>query len=219
MKLEGYERWVQTLPPERVWRLLNVKYVVSWRQYLEVPAERLAEAPGRDEKPVYLYRLQDVGPRAWLAGEAIAEPDLDRTLQRLGRDDFDPSQQVLLPVVPPGFEEAAHCNGAVTYRQRTPERMELDVSAERPCILVLGELYYPGWRAAVDGESAPILRADGVLRAVAITPGSHQVNLVYRPASLLWGALISLIALLGAVAWLVVSRVVEKRRWTKEHGR
>jgi uncharacterized membrane protein YfhO len=59
-----------------------------------------------------------------------------------------------------------------------------------------------------------ILRADGVLRAVAVAPGSHQVSLVYRPASLRWGAVISLVTLLAAVAWLAVSWVVDKRRWT-----
>jgi hypothetical protein len=214
MQLGGYERWRQALPAERAWRLLNVKYVVSWREYLEASAERLAEASGRDGKPVYLYRLQEIGPRAWLAGEAIAEPDPERTLQRLGSGDFDPSRQVLLPAIPPGFGEAVECNGEVAYRQRRPEQMVLDVSTERPCILVFGELYYPGWQAAVDGEPAPILKADGVLRAVAVTPGTHQVDLAYRPASVLWGAVISLIALAAAIAWLVGSWVVENRRRT-----
>jgi hypothetical protein len=214
MQLGGYERWRQALPVERAWRLLNVKYVVSWREYLEAPAERLAEAPGRDGKPVYLYRLQEVGPRAWLVGEALAEPDPESALQRLSSGDFDPSRQVLLPAVPSGFEEAGQCNGEVAYRRREPERMVLDVSSERPCILVFSELYYPGWQATVDGEPSPILRADGVLRAIAVTPGSHQVDLAYRPASVLWGAMISLIALVAATAWLAGSWVVEKRRQT-----
>jgi hypothetical protein len=218
MQLGGYERWLRSLPVELTWRLLNVKYVVSWREYLEVPAERLAEDSGRDGKPVYLYRLREVGPRAWLAGEAVAEPDPDRMLQRLGSDDFDPSQQVLLPSVPPGFEETAQCNGEVTFRLRAPEQMALDVSTDRPCVLVLGELYYPGWHATLDGEPTSILRADGVLRAVAVGPGSHLVSLAYRPASLCWGALISLVTLLAAIGWLVVGRVIENRRWTVPRG-
>jgi hypothetical protein len=229
------------LPVQRVWRLLNVKYVVSWRQYLEAPAERLAEALGPDGKPVYLYRLHNAGSRAWLAPEAIAEPDPERTLQRLSSDDFDLEQQVLLSELPAGFVESSggveassgsggggsvKCNGQVSYLKRLPEEMVLDVTTEQPCILVLGELYYPGWRATLDGQPAPILRADGVLRAVALTPGSHQVSLAYRPTSLRWGALISLAALLAAEAWLLASWVVErrqrtmddKRRWTIDDG-
>jgi hypothetical protein len=214
MQLGDYERWLRAVPVERGWRLLNVKYVVSWRQYLEIPAERLAEATGGDGKPVYLYRLEEVGPRAWLVAEAITQPDMARLLDQLAASDFDPSRQVLLPTVPPGFGEAAECNGLVAYRERLPERMVLDVTTEQPCILVLGELYYPGWQATVDGQPVSILRADGVLRAVGVAPGSHQVSLVYRPASLRWGAVISLVTLLAAVAWLAVSWVVDKRRWT-----
>jgi hypothetical protein len=219
MQLGSYERWRRALPAERAWRLLNVKYVVSWREYLEAPAERLSEDSGRDGKPVYLYRLQEAGPRAWLAGEAIAEPDPEWTLQRLGSSDFDPSRQVLLSAVPAGFEESVQCNGEVAYLQRTPERMTLEVSTAQPCILVLSELDYPGWRASLDGNPEPILNADGLLRAVAVAPGRHEVVLAYRPSSLLWGALISLITLLAAVAWLAGSRAVEKGRWTGDDGR
>jgi Bacterial membrane protein YfhO len=214
MELGSYERWLRAVPVERAWRLLNVKYVVSWRQSLEAPAETLAQATGRDGKPVYLYRLNEVGPRAWLVGEAITEPDLERTLQRLDGADFDSSRQVLLPAVPLGFGETAQCNGQVAYHQRAPEEMILDVSTDWPCLLVLADLYYPGWQATVDGQPAPILRADGVLRAVAVTPGSHQINLVYRPASLRWGALISLLTLVAAIVWLAVSWVVENKRRT-----
>jgi hypothetical protein len=223
MELGGYDRWLRVVPVERAWRLLNVKYVVSWRQSLEAPAELLGQAAGREGKPVYLYRLSEVGPRAWLVGEAIVEPDMERTLQQLASDGFDPGRQALLPVMPPGFEEsralsgvgageAAHCNGQVAYSRRLPEEMVLDVTTEQPCVLVFGELYYPGWRATLDGEPAPILRADGVLRAVAVTSGSHQVRLAYRPASWRWGALISLITLLAALAWLALSRTMEHRR-------
>jgi FtsH-binding integral membrane protein len=219
MQVGDYERWLRAVPVERVWRLLNVKYVVSWREYLEVPAARLAEAMGGDGKPVYLYRLEEVGPRAWLVAEAIAQPDTELSLEKLAASDFDPSRQVLLPAVPPGFGEAAECNGLVAYRERLPEQMVLDVTTEQPCILVLGELYYPGWEATVDRQSVSILRADGVLRAVAVAPGSHRISLVYRPVSLRWGAVISLVTFLAAVAWLAVSWVVEKRRWTTDNGR
>jgi len=218
MVLGDYERWLRALPVERAWRLLNVKYVVSWRQFLEAPAERLAEAPGRDGKPVYLYRLQEAGPRAWLAGEAIVEPDMERTLEELGSAGFDPGRQVLLPAVPLGFGESAQCGGQVAYRQRAPEELVLDVTTEQPCFLVLGELYYPGWRATVDGQTVPVLRADGILRAVGVAPGSHQISLTYRPSALGWGALISLVTLLAAVAWLAASWVVESRRRTVPRG-
>jgi len=80
--------------------VVGVKYVFSWLQELDAPAERLAEEPGRDNKPVYLYRLRETGPRAWLAGRAVAEPDRALALERLAAPDFDVARQIVLPAVP-----------------------------------------------------------------------------------------------------------------------
>jgi uncharacterized membrane protein YfhO len=41
--------------------------------------------------------------------------------------------------------------------------------------------WYPGWRAAVDGRPARVLRADYALLAVGVAPGAHEVALWYRP--------------------------------------
>jgi hypothetical protein len=71
-------------------------------------------------------------------------------------------------------------------------------------LLILGDLFYPGWTAEVqsteDGHvtGAPILRTNRVLRGVALPPGKHFVTFRYRPASVFWGALVS-----GA-AWLAL---------------
>jgi hypothetical protein len=215
MQLASYERWLRDLPLPRVWRLLNVKYVVTWRQSLEIPAQRLAEAPGQDpeRKPIYLYRLENEGPRAWLAGEAIAEPDFERVLQQIGSPEFDPDRQVVLPSVPVGFGAVENCDGDVSWRERKPERRLLDVSTGQACLLVLGELYYPGWRATVDGQPVPVLQADGVLQAVPLQPGTHEVTLAFRPASVQWGGILSLLTIIAAIAWLVLSpRLGQPRR-------
>jgi uncharacterized membrane protein YfhO len=47
----------------------------------------------------------------------------------------------------------------------------------------------------VDGRPAPLLRADGYLRAVALGAGSHRVVFRYQPLSFYAGAAISVLAL------------------------
>jgi uncharacterized membrane protein YfhO len=71
----------------------------------------------------------------------------------------------------------------------------------------LSEVYDPGWRAYVDGESVPIYVADHALRAVPVPAGNHTVDLRYESRSLQIGLGISLFtcgvlaaSLLGA-AW------------------
>ncbi|MCY4428455.1 MAG: YfhO family protein, partial [Halieaceae bacterium] len=59
----------------------------------------------------------------------------------------------------------------------------LAASANRPGYLVLSEVWYPGWRATVNGEAAPVLRANYTLRALPVPPGDLEVRLWYAPAS------------------------------------
>jgi hypothetical protein len=73
---------------------------------------------------------------------------------------------------------------------RTPNRISIQVPALNPLqdyTLVTSEIAYPGWRAWVDGRPAQILVVDGLLRAVRIQGGAHQVVFSFLPLSLLAG--------------------------------
>ncbi len=205
LELASYHQLLERLPAGRAWWLLNVKYVLTARTALEVPAERVAEGPGDDGQTAYLYRLAEPGPRAWLAGDAIAEPDSERLWQRLGDPAFDPARQVLLPALPAGYTPHSGCSGEVDLKTPAPERLALSVSSEQPCILVLSEVDYPGWRATVDGQPAGLLRADGAFRGLLVPSGRHEVTLLFSPPALAWGAALSAATLLAALARLLWS--------------
>jgi uncharacterized membrane protein YfhO len=69
--------------------------------------------------------------------------------------------------------------------------------------LVLDDLFYPGWKATVDGHETPILPADGLLRAVHLPAGLHAVRFHYDPESVRLGEVLTLVGvLLGAAAAL-----------------
>ncbi|MFZ5475174.1 MAG: hypothetical protein ACOZNI_00235, partial [Myxococcota bacterium] len=65
---------------------------------------------------------------------------------------------------------------------------EVAVRATGPGTLVVADTWYPGWVAKIDGEPAPIARADAIFRAVTLPPGEHAVTLRYAPDArrLLW---------------------------------
>ncbi len=204
--LKQYRQWRDALPPARTWNLLNVKYVLTWREALDAPAERIWEGTGADGKPAFVYRLAEVGPRARLVGMAVVEPDPAKAIERTAAPDFDPAQEVVLPWMPAGFGSAAQCDGEIRWQNRQPEQMALAVDATEACILVLGELDIPGWQATLDGQPTAILLANGLLRAMAVPSGAHAVTLTYRPPLLRLGALFSLATLaLVAISYLVVS--------------
>src|SRR5262249_8211556 len=63
--------------------------------------------------------------------------------------------------------------------------------------LVLSEVYYPGWRATVDGRPAPVIRANNLFQAVPLPDGAREVRLTFRPTG--WTTAVAL----SAVGWLL----------------
>ncbi|MBZ4420315.1 hypothetical protein [Myxococcus sp. RHSTA-1-4] len=80
----------------------------------------------------------------------------------------------------------------------TPNRVEVDVVASRPAVLLVNQNWHPGWKASV-GE---VVSRDGLL-AVRLPEGEHRVVLRFLPRSGLGGALVSALAWvgLGFLAW------------------
>ncbi len=85
-----------------------------------------------------------------------------------------------------------------------PGRVRLHVVLNRPAIVVLADAFDPGWRATLDGQPAPVLRANRLMRAVAVPAGRHEIVYTYRPASILLGlgaSLAGAILLASAIGW------------------
>ena len=75
-----------------------------------------------------------------------------------------------------------------------------------PRLLVVSEMYYPGWRAYVDGVETPMFRTNYLFRGVVVPSGYHVVRFAYLPTSVLAGAAVSALALIVAGVLLYRSR-------------
>lgn len=112
----------------------------------------------------------------------------------------------LVAQLPPGLPEAgaapapeARC-GLV---RESAEEVVVSVESTAPGLLVLSDSHAPGWRALVNGESAPILRVNGLFRGIFLPPGTHTVVFNYAPLSVTLGILISGGGLVLVLAWLL----------------
>jgi hypothetical protein len=150
-------------------------------------------------------------------------------------DPFNPTTEVLLdepprtpgaPLrrmgegTPAGTSPAAGAAGqgsngsvrAATIESYAPERVVVRATADQPGFLVLVDLFHPGWQARVDGADAELLRGNYFFRAVPLSPGTHQVEFVFDPASVRHGRLVSLAALGILAAGLVAAWRWPRRR-------
>jgi hypothetical protein len=175
------------------------------------------KTPASKYEPLWDLRLAvwenpHVLPRAFVvhAAEVIADEKLEQAaLARL-----DPRKTALLEIAPsvslPARSELPIDPARVTESRRDRLRIVSDASA--PGILVVSDADYPGWQARVDGEPAPLLRADYALRGVALSAGHHEVELRYRPRAL-WAALaLSLASALALLLIALLARTREARR-------
>lgn len=95
-----------------------------------------------------------------------------------------------------------------------PQRVVLDVSLKLPRIVVLADIFYPGWKLTIDGQPAPIWRVNRAMRGAAVQPGSHRLVYTYEPRSFRIGAvltLLSIVGLVGFVGWSFRSGMTRPR--------
>lgn len=104
-------------------------------------------------------------------------------------------------------------NASIELTSYRPDHLIYEYSAPRDALAVFSEIWYDkGWKAYVDGEELPILRANYVLRALQLPGGNHQVEFKFEPRSYHLGETISLIGsivlILGwvAAAWFGLRR-------------
>ncbi len=142
------------------------------------------------------------------------EPDGARAWERAAKGETDWPREVFLDREPDPRPPAGAKRSFVVARLAVDlaERVAADVNSDAAGILVLADLHYPGWTASVDGRPAPILTADGCLRAVALSAGPHRVEFRYRPVSFYAGAALSLAALAALAVLLLRGPAPARRR-------
>jgi hypothetical protein len=187
--------------------MLNLDYLVCYRDHPRTPMPGLRTVYEDDR--VRVDALPHPWPRAWLVHRCAVISDPVLLLQSLDRFDYENS--VLLEEEPGcRLEVPPSAEPFPTIESYEPGRVVLKVEPASDALLVLSDLYYPGWRAEVDGRPAPILRANYLMRAVAVPAGRHTVGFLYEPASFKAGMAASLAGGL-AIALMVLVHVRSRR--------
>jgi len=155
-----------------------------------------------------LLRNRERLGRAWVAHGTSVAANEQAALERLLAPDFDPRREVILeaPLASVGAAPAADPPTPARVSVVSPTLVEVAAELPRPGILVLSESWFPGWVASVNGAPAEILRADYVLRGVALGAGSQRVRFEYRPVSVRIGAGMTLLGVCGVLALVASDR-------------
>jgi hypothetical protein len=98
----------------------------------------------------------------------------------------------------------------------TPQRIELEATLEFPGIVILADVFYPGWKLTIDGIPAPIYQVNRLMRGAAVTSGTHRLVYTYEPRSFRVGAMISIagLAMLAILSFALMIRPPLPGSWS-----
>ena len=159
-----------------------------------------------DGKEVVLEN-QQVLPKAWLVTRVEQEADPAKRLQRMLAPAFDPNRLAVVESDPPFALAGTDQAGKVQVNAYKPAEMSLAAETTANALLVVGEKYYKGWQAAVNGKPADIVPVNHILRGVYLPPGNHTVAFRFDPLPFRIGTWLTLgsfavFALVAAREWL-----------------
>lgn len=193
LHLERFELATERLPQERLFELLNVRYLTTWQGPApgRQPLGQESDATGSR----YLYSRSSPGP-GWIVPAVKIVPGGWEALELVAHKEFDPRTTVVV--------EAAEIQdpgsggfGRVTSYERRFNSVEITAEAPGGGYLVVSEMAYPAWRAQLNGAEVPIFHADYLLQGIWLPPGYHRVVLSLQPTSFWWGLGISLGTIFG----------------------
>jgi hypothetical protein len=191
----------------RVLDLLNVKYILATPFNESLAQMRTQPHRFREtwsDGAVTIFENQRVLPRTFLVPQTNIEiiPDEAGQLARVQETSFDPTRSVILPAGFKSLVAAAASNrnseaasGVTKYEEGT-NWVRIDVNAPAPSVLVLAQIYYPGWAAFIDGQRAPVLRTNYAFTGTVVEAGIHTIEFRFLPASFVLGTILSSVSIL-----------------------
>jgi hypothetical protein len=190
--------------------MLNVKYVIV-PQYVG-PGESLRLVHDGSSK---VYEFKTPLPRAFLADSVVVVGSEKAALDSITSASFDPVRTALL-LEPVEFGGGSVQGSSVRIVSYGLNEVDIEANVAHPCFLVLSDLYYPDWKAEVDGAKAVIYRTDFLLRGIPVEPGAHKIRFFYESRSLRTGLLLTIFASVIILGCLSVPAVRLVRREKRE---
>lgn len=149
-------------------------------------------------------------PRIWLVNDyKVVEPDKVSDFMKNNNLDYlkvvilEKQPKLQKPDTSQSFEAKANCeyfsNNYIKYR----------VSSNTPAIAVISEIWYPDWKAYIDGRPTEVYRANYSLRAIEIPKGEHIVEMKYESKTFTTGLYITFTTILIVIVGLILSYRLE----------
>ena len=185
----------------------NVTYYTALQSRLKEPQLAQGLVAVLPEYELALFKNPvPAKPRAYLSRRPERTASAVDPATLLARADFLSGEVDVIETADAALPGPAPGGLAVTERY-DPEDVRVRVETPQPAVLVLLDAFDKGWTATLEsGVELPILRANALVRAVAMPAGTHVVTFSYRTPLLQAGAWASLTGVLLCIGLIAHAR-------------
>ncbi|MCC8035169.1 MAG: YfhO family protein, partial [Rikenellaceae bacterium] len=120
---------------------------------------------------------------AWLVEAVVVVDTPDQEIEALNHIDTKTTAVVdgRFADLLPGLDYTVDSTARIDLTEYRGNYLRYEYRSVEPSLAVFSEIYYDkGWTAYLDGVEHPYIRADYILRAMALPAGSHTVEFRYR---------------------------------------
>jgi hypothetical protein len=194
-----------------LYNFLNAQFVIADKD--RPPADSTFVPIFNEDPALDIYLNTNAMPRVSLVYSATLVPNGEAAFGAIHDPSFNPLVSVVAegmaptPTLPPSesspMGEGSQAN--LYYLDYAAESFTVVAITPAPAYLVFSEVWYPGWRAWVDGVETPIFIANFAFRGIYLTQaGEHTIVMRFDPLSWKIGLGITLLTVLGLIVWIVV---------------
>jgi len=159
------------------YRYLGIKYILA-------PKNTSFDLKLAYDNEIRIYEMPDPFPRVYIARKLDHASDYREAQRLMGEGGFDIADTIILEENPPAWYKASADkagNSYVRIEEYGANRIKISASLGSDRVLVLTDVFYPGWRAYVDKKEAKVYRVNGLVRGVFLKKGNHSVVFKYNP--------------------------------------
>ncbi|MFO0944999.1 MAG: hypothetical protein U1D30_03495 [Planctomycetota bacterium] len=166
-------------------------------------------APPPDARPFLVdfdYWVEEIPtalPRAFVPAFVEVVPETYKVPELLSVPSFNPREVAY--VCDDTEVSGQPVRGQVTIAEELPNRVVLKANMQTAGLVVLADLWFPGWRARIDGKEIPVLRANHALRGIPVPAGESVIEVFYEPDSFWLGVRYFIAGILFLLLWLAAA--------------
>ncbi len=181
---------------KRLLDLLSVKYVLdksdnplgdNGQNYLKFNVDHYSLV--KQWGMISVYENKNSLSRAFLTQSYEINPQ-SKNVEKLFERTLDIHKTVLLGNDPQIIPQQSFV-GEATIIKYSPNSLDLEAKSSGKSLLFLNDVYFPGWKAQVNGKETPIYQANYAFRAVTIPQGQSKVRFTYEPTGFYLGMILS----------------------------